>query len=52
MKSARLLTVGPDNDPLWVRLYTQPYADQWAAMLVSDDVAAPVDCIRDVAMLC
>ena len=38
MKSARLLTLGPDHEPLWVRLYVQPYADQWAAMLVGDEV--------------
>jgi hypothetical protein len=37
----RLLTVGPDNEPLWVRLYVQPYADKWVAMLVGDDVSAP-----------
>lgn len=37
----RLLTVSPDTEPLWVRLYVQPYADQWAAMLVGDDVPPP-----------
>lgn len=37
----RLLTVGPDNEPLWVRLYVQPYADQWVAMLVGDDAPPP-----------
>jgi hypothetical protein len=39
--SHRLLTVSPDNEPLWVRLYVQPYADQWAAMLVGDEVPPP-----------
>jgi len=37
----RLFTVSPDNEPLWVRLYGQPYADHWAAMLVGDDVSLP-----------
>jgi len=37
----RLLTVGPDNEPLWVRLYVQPYGDHWAAMLVGDEVPLP-----------
>jgi len=37
----RLLTVGPDHEPLWVRLYVQPYADHWAAMLVGDEVLPP-----------
>jgi hypothetical protein len=37
----RLLTVSPDNEPLWIRLYVQPYARYWAAMLVGDDVPPP-----------
>ncbi len=37
----RLLTVGPDNEPLWVRLFVQPYADHWAAMIVGDAVPPP-----------
>ena len=37
----RLLTLGPDNEPLWVRLYVQPYANHCAAMLVGDDVPPP-----------
>ena len=37
----RLLTLGPDTEPLWIRLYVQPYADQWAAMLAGDDVPPP-----------
>jgi hypothetical protein len=37
----RLLTLGPDNEPLWVRLYAQPYADQWAAMLAGNEVPPP-----------
>ena len=37
----RFLTLGPDNEPLSVRLYLHPYADRWAAMLVGDDVPPP-----------
>ncbi len=38
MRSRRLLTLDADNDPIWVRLYTQQMGDRWAAMLVADDV--------------
>ena len=41
MRSRRLLTLGPDDEPLWVRLYLQPLGDQWAAMIVADSVAPP-----------
>ena len=34
----RLPTVGPDSEPLWVRLYVHPLGDHWAAMIVADDV--------------
>jgi hypothetical protein len=34
----RLLTLGPDNEPLWVRLYVHPFGNHWAAMIVADDV--------------
>ena len=37
----RLLTLGPDNDLLWVRLYVHPYADHWTAMIVGEDVPRP-----------
>jgi hypothetical protein len=41
MREVRLFTVSPDNEALWVRLYVQPYADQWAAMLVGDEAPPP-----------
>ena len=41
MRSHRLLTLGPDDEPLWVRLYVQPLGDQWAAMIVADGVLPP-----------
>jgi len=37
----RLPTVGPDNEPLWVRLYVHPLGDHWAAMIVADDASPP-----------
>jgi len=37
----RLLALGPDNDPLWLRLYVQPYAARWVAMIVGDEVPPP-----------
>jgi hypothetical protein len=37
----RLLTLGPDNEPLWLRLYVHPYADRWTARLVGEDVPPP-----------
>ena len=37
----RLLTVGSDNEPLWLRLYVEPYADHWAAMIMGDDLLPP-----------
>ena len=39
--SRRLLTLGPSDEPLWVRLYIQPLGDQWAAMIVADSAEAP-----------
>jgi hypothetical protein len=41
MRSRRLLTLGPAEDPIWVRLYTQQIGDRWAAMLVADGVVPP-----------
>jgi hypothetical protein len=37
----RLLTLGPENEPLWLRLYVHPYANRWAAMVAGDDVPSP-----------
>ncbi len=38
MRSTRLLTLGSDNEPMWVRLYMEQIGDRWAAMLVADNV--------------
>ncbi len=37
----RLLTLGPDNEPLWLRVYVQQIGEAWAAMIVGDDVLPP-----------
>ncbi len=41
MRSRRILTLGPNNEPLWLRVYVQPVGDSWAATIVGDDVLAP-----------
>ena len=41
MHCHRLLSIGPDNEPLWVRLYVHPVGDVWAAMFVADAVESP-----------
>ena len=41
MLSRRLLTLSPDNEPLWVRLYVHQIGEAWAAMIVGDDELPP-----------
>ncbi len=41
MRPRRLLTLSPDHEPLWVRLYIHQIGDRWAAMLVADGVLPP-----------
>ena len=41
MRALRALTLGPDHEPLWVRLYVRAIGEVWAAMIVGDDVPAP-----------
>jgi len=36
-----LLTLGPNHEPLWVRLYVHQIGEKWAAMLVADDAPPP-----------
>ena len=40
-KSIRIVTVGPDPDPLWVRLCVQPIGERWAAMVLGDTGSPP-----------
>ncbi len=41
MTSTRLLTLNPDHEPLWVRLYVHEVGEAWAAMLVAERVVPP-----------
>jgi hypothetical protein len=41
MRSRRLLTVGPDDEPLWVRLYVHQVGEAWAAMILVDEALPP-----------
>jgi hypothetical protein len=36
-----VLSLGPDDDPIWTCLYVQPIGDRWATMLVADGVVPP-----------
>ena len=40
-RARRLLTVSPEHEPLWVRLYVHQIGDKWAAMIVADDAPPP-----------
>ena len=42
MTGRRILTLSPDNEPMWVCLYVHPVGDHWAAMIVADDVPPPL----------
>jgi hypothetical protein len=37
----RLLTLGPDNEPLWVQLYIYILGDRRTATILADGVAPP-----------
>ena len=37
----RLLSLGPENEPLWARLYIHEIGEGWAAMILGDDDLAP-----------
>lgn len=41
LTACRLLTLSPDTERLWVRLYIHKIEDMWAAMLIGDDVLPP-----------
>jgi len=41
MRIRRLLTLGPSEEPLWVRLYVRPCSERWAALIVADEDAPP-----------
>ena len=37
MPVRRILTHGPESEPLWARLYVQEIEEAWAGMIVVDD---------------
>jgi len=41
LKSTRMLTLGPHNEPLWLQRYIYPIHDRWFATPVADGVAPP-----------
>ncbi len=41
MLALRLLTLGPDNEALWVRLYVREVGDAWTSMIVADEALPP-----------
>ena len=41
MTSRRLLTLSPDHEPLWVRLYVHQIGEKWAAMLLAGEEPPP-----------
>ena len=41
MRSRRLFTLGPNNERLWVRLYTHKIGEAWAATIVADGATPP-----------
>jgi hypothetical protein len=41
MRFRWLLTHGPDNEPMWVRLYVHQIGEAWAAMIVADEALPP-----------
>jgi hypothetical protein len=41
MRSRRLLTLGYNNEPIWVRLFVQKIGETWSAMVVADGVNPP-----------
>ena len=41
MPPGRFLTLSPDNEPRWMRLYIHQIGERWAAMLVADDAPPP-----------
>jgi hypothetical protein len=41
MRVRRILTLGPSDEPQWVRVYIGQMGDRWAALICSDDEAPP-----------
>ena len=41
MRVHRLLTLGPSEEPLWVKVYVHPIGERWVAMILRDDAPPP-----------
>ena len=41
MTSRCLLTLSPDHEPLWVRLYVEQIGERWAVMLLVEEEPPP-----------
>jgi hypothetical protein len=42
MRDTRLLTLSPEDKPMWVRLSVLPVGNHWAAMIAGDTVPPPM----------
>ena len=41
MTSHSFLTLSPNHEPVWIRLYVHPIGEKWVAMFVADDAPPP-----------
>ena len=41
MRVHRLLTLGPSDEPLWVKVYVRQIGEKWVAMILRDDDPPP-----------
>ena len=41
MRVHRLLTLGPSEEALWVKVYVHPIGERWVAMILRDDAPPP-----------
>ena len=41
MRVHRLLTFGPSDEPLWVKVYVRQIGERWVAMILLDDDPPP-----------
>jgi hypothetical protein len=41
MRVHRLLTLGPSEEALWVKVYVRPIGERWAALILRDDAPPP-----------
>lgn len=41
MRVHRLLTLGPSDEPLWVKVYVRQIGERWVAMILQDDDPPP-----------